>query len=209
MNKSNDKEIEYITFTDLKEKRGWSKRLIDNFLFEPDLYTQNTHRGRDSVCKLYKMERVLEVEAEDEEFHEEFEKVKKRRNSALKSVNKKRQELFDYINNLEIRILEFPTQQKLFKAAINHYNNLQFERENYFATDATTNSDAKFLKRISVNFLRHSCVNYEPELDQLFGKIGRNEGYWMLKEKINDLIYEKYPFLEYTEEEKLSMKRIF
>ena len=78
--------------------------------------------------------------------------------------------------------------------AIEHYNNRQIEMENY-GNVATKNSDPEFLKRISVNFLRHCCSSYEYELDKIYGKIGRAEAYIIIKNKILDTIANNYNYL--------------
>jgi hypothetical protein len=43
--------------------------------------------------------------------------------------------------------------------------------------------------------IRHSYRRYDKELSKLFGKVGKQHGYELLKERINTAIYEKYPFL--------------
>lgn len=183
---------EYITFTNLKNERHWSDSLIFKFLKEPDLLKDNLN-NRKSKCKLYLIEKVINIE-NTEEFKQEFEKIEKRRNSSIISADKKRQKLLNYIDNLTITLRKFENKEKLYKAAKKHYNQLQNELGNYMNC-ANNDVDEDFMKRISINFLRHTSKEYEIELDKLIKKIGRHQAYFLLKNKVNELIYETYSFL--------------
>lgn len=182
----------YITFTNLQIERDWSKRLITKFLGEPDKLGKNINNSK-TPCKLYELEKVYQIE-ETEEFKVELRKVIKRRESANKVVSKKEDELLNYINSLEINIPHFENRDELFKAARAQYNNHQIEKGTY--NIAHKDADIEFMKRITINFLRHSVDCYEIELHRLFGKIGRTLAYFQLKDKINDAILEKYPYLQ-------------
>lgn len=52
----------YICITDLKRERGWTGKLIDRFLPEPDKVEPNPFYPSSYPMKLYKLSRVLEVE---------------------------------------------------------------------------------------------------------------------------------------------------
>jgi hypothetical protein len=52
-----------------------------------------------------------------------------------------------------------------------------------------------FKSRIQRNLFVGVCQ--EKELDKMFGKIGKNEAYWKLKNKINSAIVEKYSWTHY------------
>ena len=54
----------------------------------------------------------------------------------------------------------------------------------------------KDIKRTCVNFLRHECTEYDEHLYQLIGRVGRDEGYILIKSKVLGLIADKYPFLK-------------
>ena len=56
-------------------------------------------------------------------------------------------------------------------------------------------SDKRFLNRISLNMLRHEFTDYEYIIAKMFGKIGRIEGCSILRERVDSLILQKYPFL--------------
>jgi hypothetical protein len=81
------------------------------------------------------------------------------------------------------------------QAAIRHYNANQFQ---FLATQqigsyrpATLGCDQLFLMRITLNFLRHMCSNYDELLSERVG----SEKYSQVRDNIEDAIYQKYPWL--------------
>lgn len=52
----------YIYLTELKRDRGWTNKLVDNHLGEPDKIEPNPFYPNSYPMKLYKLSRVLEVE---------------------------------------------------------------------------------------------------------------------------------------------------
>ena len=54
---------------------------------------------------------------------------------------------------------------------------------------------ATLLKRITINYLRHNMTNYHHKLTKLFGQVGKNIAYQILKDKVNNVILEKYDYL--------------
>lgn len=50
-----------------------------------------------------------------------------------------------------------------------------------------------------MNMLRHENEKYEEEIYKMFGKTGKDDAYFLLKERINKKILEQYPFLENIE----------
>lgn len=191
---------EFMTQSEIIE-RNWTKGLIKKFLGEPDVIKHNK-LNRKNKTKLYFTLDVLAIEKTDG-FKKALEKLEKRRIGLKRYTEIKRQELFDYINKLNITIPNYNSQKELYVEAIEHYNCYwQFIREDY-TKHASLEDDIRFLNRISMNMIRHSLDEYEPELEKLFGKIGSQEGYWMLKTKINNLILEKYPFLYYEKLEEV------
>jgi len=189
--------ILYYNLKQLKEK-GWTQSKITSWLGEPDEIIKNPMYKRAAPSKLYLTYRVHEIEASDE-FKEWLEKTRERRNKlskSLKDVNtRKREELIKYIDSLEIEI-EKMELDKLRELAVIHYNNLWASRGRDEKT-VSINDDITFLNRICVNMLRHSFTDYEREIERMFGKVGKAEGYKLLKEKINNKIFEVYPDLRY------------
>lgn len=190
----------YLTSTKLKE-RGFTEGKIKKFLGDADLLVTNPAYRTGPPMRLFLEKRVEEVE-KSQEFQDWLSKSKSTREKQsqiqLKIAENKRQELRDYITNLDIEIELIPSD-KLFQKAQRHYNNLWSDRgdDDKFCHESTvSDSNKKFLHRITVNMLRHEFTNYENELCDIFGKIGVAEGYLMLKTKVLNKIAEVYPFLK-------------
>ena len=101
-----------------------------------------------------------------------------------------------YINSLviDVPVINF---YKLRKLAFEHYNDYWIGKK---YADIKT-SDKEFQNRIIVNFLRHECTKYEIELHNIFGKVGKMEGYSILRSRIDEAIYKQYPMLRAKENE--------
>ena len=186
----------YLNIKQLKE-RGWTNQKIDLWLKEPDLIIKNPVFKTAAPSKLYLLKRVKQQE-KNKRFQEWLKNSKSKRAKLSESLKKKneekRKELIDYINSIPIKIKKMPLD-KLREKAVEHYNMLWLYRgrDDKFAT---INDDEKFLNRICVNMLRHEFSDYEYELDRMFGQVGKDEGYALLKQRINDRIYELYPELK-------------
>lgn len=189
-------EEKFITTSTLKS-RGWTDSKIKNILGDPDKTAPNPHYKKGSPMKLYKLSRV-EGEESKKDWINWFEKSKNgRRNLSekLKAVaERKRKELFSYINSIEIEIKKIK-EEDLYSEACNHYNKLWESRGEYDKT-ACIDSDKNFLNRISVNMLRHTYSIYEEKLADMFGEIGNRDAYFILKGRVLDEIGKLYPFLK-------------
>lgn len=181
----------YITLSKVKE-RGWTSGLIEKFLGLPDSTAKNPHYSKRPI-KLFLLERVEAIENTDS-FKEKISKMEKQRESSrermLIASNDKRKLLIEYIQSLKIKIkkIDYPN---LLKKAIDNYN----DHNGYSGQIANKDSDKKFLDRIRVNYIRHCCTRYDNELENMFGKVGKNEGYVLLKCRILDVISKTYPYL--------------
>jgi hypothetical protein len=67
-----------------------------------------------------------------------------------------------------------------------HYNAWKGDRWDFIP--ATPEFDPVFLKRISVNFLRHRLTGYEAHLADIYGKVGTDTAYPKIKAKVLDAI---------------------
>lgn len=198
MEKEKNIKLEYFSVSGLKH-RGWTEGKIKLWLKDADKLVDNPHYRCAPKSKLYESKRVLKFEKR-KIFKEWFENSKnKREKISLKQKeihNNKKEELIKYINNLNIEIEVF-SEKELYERAIYHYNDLWFFRENYEKTiyQKYYELEKSFLNRITINMLRHNYSYYEEELSGLFGKSGKEDCYELLKEKVNNKIYEIYPFL--------------
>ena len=55
--------------------------------------------------------------------------------------------------------------------------------------------DDEFASRISTNYIRHECTNYDMVLGALDGKVGRSKAYEIIKEKVNQTIKNQHEWL--------------
>jgi len=190
------KNEDYFTLTNLKE-RGWTDAKIKNWLGDADLLKDNPRYRSAPQMRLYLKERVLSFE-KNNLFIEWKEKSKERRlkqsNRMKERMENERKKLFNYIDSIDIKIPSYE-KEELYLLAVEHYNDLWAYRGNC-EKYASIDSDEEFLNRISNNMLRHAFSDYEYELDRLFGKVGKIDGYYRLKDRINKEIYDVYPFLK-------------
>lgn len=158
------------------------------------------------TCYLYEQVDIF-CQEETKEFSVLSEKAKKRKDSAMKIVEKKRVELLDRVNAIEITIPVVQFSQ-LLSDSIEHYNyrkSMRYWEEDEFGP-ATKKSDKDFLNRITVNYIRHVLTDYEEILDEIYGKVGVGEAYLVLFGKIMHEISKKYPELSNACKNQLAMK---
>ena len=192
---------QFITKTDLISVRKWTDRLIKKYMPVPDEIRNNPHYGRASEMKLYKISRVESIE-KNEQFLIDFQKTILRRKSSLKMVETKKDNLLIEIFELPISV-EFIPRNELVPLVIDDYND-----RNYYKDDLTLRDlDQSTLERLTVNYIRHQLTSYDQCLGLIFSKVGKKEGYRLLKERIYNCISESYP--ELTRECTLQFRRKF
>ena len=188
------KQPEFVCVATLKSERRYTDKIV-RLLGEPDKYAPNPHYKCAPEMKLYGIERVLEFE-KTPEFQEAFANSRKRSESAKKSAKKgvitKTKQTCSYaLLGLTIDLPDL-TEKELTKIACEHYNQLR----DFSAPEmATPRSDKNFLKRITVNYLRHMCSDYDESLDDLRGQVRKDLAYLEVREKVEESIYERYPYL--------------
>ena len=187
---------EYIIKKELK-LRGFTEFSIKRFLKEPDKIIEDSYRK----YYLYDLKRVIEVE-NNEEFKVWFYKNKNKREILKQKkteYNEKQKEInLDIVKSFKVNI-NLLKENVLKDRAIEHYM-----VRNEFASVDTSNKS--FIDRLCVNYLRHCCTSYERNLYKIFGKIGKNELYRIIKINTLNEISLKYPYLE--EEVKNQLKRL-
>ena len=186
----------YLTKPKLKE-RGWTDGMIRKFLDEPDTTRPNPYYKCAAPMALYELKRVEKAER-SAKFKAEIEKSAVRKQSAQKAVETKTEKAKKFARTVAVHV---PTMDydNLVKKACNSYNEfheyLLMERGHEYITANPTHSDPDFLRRITINYLRHECTSYEDELYKLFGKTGVHEAHDILQRRINDEICKVYPQL--------------
>lgn len=197
MKKENTKERTHIARATVKKERGWTELLLKRFLKAPDLIVDNPHYKSSPPMRLYSIVRLQAIEATPE-FKVMMESANGRKKKANKAVDTKRNRIMAHVNALKIDVPEM-AEEELKKRAVKSYNDFKerkaMDHDDWEFEPATVDADDAFLNRISLNYLRHHCTRYENELRNIFGKVGVDQAYEILKEKINNAILEKYPFL--------------
>lgn len=213
-------EPKLVSKSTVLKRDGWTNKAIELFLPIPDKEVPNPHYKKAAPMKLYQEDKVIRVENTNE-FIIFKGKSSHHRNNAQKAVRTKTDKIIEYVNNL---IVEVPilSKDELIKNACNHFNyRLELKQEKYDDwwwrkgqneskedgiyepidfQNARPNSDPVFLTRICVNYLRHCLTRYEKELNLLFGKVGKDNAYLILKEKINEAILDTYPWMKFNVE---------
>lgn len=186
----------YFTTKELKE-RGWTKSKIELWLKEPDELATNPFYKSAGKMKLYLKKRVKQQERNKRFKHWIEPSLATRRKISIKikkSNEFKKEELLNHINSIKI-VIPAMNKKTLIDTSISRYNSMWESRGHRYKV-ACIDDSTTFLNRITVNYLRHTSEHYEREIEFIFGKAGKYEGYKLLKERINEEIYKTYPFLK-------------
>ena len=187
-----DSKADFLTKSNLKE-RGWTEKTIERWLGEADRTKTNPYRKSGPPMQLYRLDRVVETEA-NPEFVASQAGLDKRRESAAKAVATKEKQTMDYVRGLVPSVGIIHDKNTLIEAACEHYNDLHASR-GHDDKYAHPRSDQDFLQRITVNFLRHQMSGYEDHLDQVFGKTGAGNARLVIRDKVLRAIADSYPWL--------------
>jgi hypothetical protein len=181
----------FVNRTDLVRGRGWTDELIDELLGLPDLGGPNPHRSGGPL------QRFLLPRVEEAERSERFRGVQRdrepRRVAARRGARTREERLDQYIDDLEIRLLDM-SEEELIDAACDHYNNRR--KDEGGGRMAFRDSPRDFLDRIMVNYLRHDKESgYDDNLDNIFGRTGARDGRRRIKRMVLVAIAARYPRL--------------
>lgn len=182
-----------ITKQSVLQRPGWSAAILKKLLGDPD---ERKERGsRYAPLCLYAVERVVAAEASPD-----FAAAQAKREAASARsravAERKRNELLDRIDAMPIivRVVKNPTAR-----AIESYNQRQIDRQiyrdRYESYTASKNSDPAFLRRITVNYIRHELTEYDAHLDSTFGQIGTDAANERIRNRVLAAIAEAYPAL--------------
>jgi len=180
----------YITKSTLKE-RGWSEKLIQEFL-PPPREVQNPHYSRMSMY-LWKEKDVIEAEKR-QEFADHLEKrivFQKRAQAAVRTKNEKMKVILaKAIEEIEVREMDYEeVVEKAIRAKQAWYDMTdQYERTAYGA-------DEKTVQRWTVNYIRHNLTKYDAFLWSAKGKTGISFAYPLYRKAVLEKISDVYPYL--------------
>lgn len=173
--------------------RGWTASLIRDYLGEPDARSPNPHFRKAAEVCLFKLERILAAEKRDD-FAAALERSRARSRSAMKGVERQREELCGAVRGLSITV-ETMSLKQARRLACQNYNEHQLGRGSDSDPVAPETVEPAFLDRITVNFLRHCCTNYDSDVDSLSGRTGRDRARHVLKARTLSEIAATYPAL--------------
>lgn len=179
------------------KQRGWTEKLIREFLGEPDESSENPHYSCAAPVCFFSMKRVHRSE-KSKRFLRAKQVADQRKAAAKKAAETKLQKTADLvkalIDQIDVTYLDMPT---LLRSAIESYNahQKQLGKDNYASTCSAWQDNDEFLARICVNYLRHHCTPYHQHLDSLSGKVGTRDAYRTIKEEVLEAIAWAYPAL--------------
>ena len=178
-----------ITKQSVLQRPGWSAAILKKLLGEPD---ERKERGsRYAPLCLYAVERVVAAEASPD-----FAAAQAKREAASARsravAERKRNELLERIDAMPIRVLVVNDPEA---RAIESYNQRQLEIGRYENADASKDSDYAFLRRITVNYIRHELTEYDAHLDSTVGQIGTDAANERIRNRVLAAIAEAYPAL--------------
>lgn len=167
---------------------------IGKLLGDPDTTAANPHWLSGPPLRLYLEARVVAAENTDE-WRTWREKSERRRQAGRKVADGKRAEPLAKIGAVTITVRESGSPHEVLAAAIRHFNRRAETRYDFDSEEASDTSDALFLERITVNYLRHQRTSYDDTLDGLIGLVGRRQAYLLLENRVLDAISVKFPHL--------------
>jgi len=187
-----------ITQSGILTRKGWSKSLIKKLLGEPDLRKKVS--GHTHPLCLYQLDRVQTIELSDA-FHEYQDILNRHRFASTKAVQTKTNKLMAEVANMVVTVKSLPIF-KIQHFAIDAYNDFHDEYDNGFAS---SKSDKTFLKRITVNYIRHQLTQYDFTLEEVAGRTGIDKAVDAIRKKVFTEISNTYP--QYREECERQIRR--
>jgi len=179
---------DYISLAGLK-KRGWTDRLVEEFLGREDRTATNPHYRSGPPMRLFARSRVEAIEKEPR-FQEALARAQKRQARAQKGVERKRELTLEQARTLPLTLTRIPLEQ-LAQRARAHY----LERTGEPVRFAPWGSPDPFRDRLCVNYLRHQATEYDEHLEQIEGRVGVRSAYRLLWGRIVQAIETTYPEL--------------
>jgi len=191
LNYHDDSAATVLITVSAPKKRGWTDALVRDLLGPPDETKSNPHHRSGPPMRLYALSRVEAAEA-SAGWAARSEAARKRKESAARAVGTKRVQLLSRLGAVQIKVPVLDGNE-LTLLACAHYNQRQIDRGDFDYREATSTSDATFLARINVNYLRHCLSDYECALEAICGRVGVRDGYREISRKVYAAIADAYP----------------
>lgn len=189
------KKEEMYTLTEIR-KLGFSEKVITalakrKIIVTPAVSYFNVYKVECFMYLKKDIDRIMSRKTWSKILNENFNfKISEARKRV---IDTKRSKLLSDIESLKINIKKI-SLTKLEKFAVQAKKDFDFSIE-IFENDYT-NIDKNTLDRWMVNYIRHNLTKYDTLVDNLYNKIGKQEGYVILKTKVLDEIGKIYPELE-------------
>ncbi len=183
---STESKPEYVALSAVKE-RGWTDTMVRRFLPKPDQTRPNPrYRRAGAPMKLYALDRVERIEA-TAEFATACEEGAGRRAGAKMAVGTKRARAIKIATTTVIQPLVPLEMDDVIRRARTHYDNRRRDRDDSgsggycgnYGPESGDEAEAReeaFVRRITVNYLRHQKTDYDRVLRWVFGR-GRGGRY--------------------------------
>jgi len=181
-------EKKWISQAGLKA-RGWTPKLIERFLGQPERTVPNPHYRSAAPTRLWSLEAVLKAER-DPAFQEALAQAQRRQEGARKAALRRSELTLELARRLPLQIERIPPDELL-----------QLVQEDYLARKGEWiefkpwGRPDPLRDRLCVNYLRHQASEYDLHLEILQGKTGIAQAYLVLWERITRAIAEAYPEL--------------
>ncbi len=190
---------ERLNIAGIKDRPGWTDAAIRKFLGEPDELRANPIFKTAAPQKLWDTSKIKAVE-DAPEFQDWKAKSLRRSKSAQQVADRKRAKARRWAENVPIH-LRCPSElSRVEDLAIHAYNERLRERQErydkfYDFLPASKDANRELLSRITVNFLRHDCTEYDSRLEDTFGVVGRVEASRIVRRRVYDVISGRFPDL--------------
>jgi hypothetical protein len=191
-----DTDRVFLKSSDLRA-RGFTTAGIKRFLGAPDSVDEFTYGRTHVIRHLWLKTKADAIEASTE-YAAWREQSSIRRAAAQQAAQKRYSATISYVEQLDITV---PRLNKwvLVERACANYNDMHIGDESHASLPVGRNFkiivEDDFLKRITVNYLRHMLTSYERELRRLHGRVGVDDAIELLREQIYDEISITYPWL--------------
>lgn len=173
-------------------ERGWTKKMVDTLLAEPDLFKRNPAYKSAPPMRLYLLSRVEQAEKQPE-FVALKSSADKRRKALQPSIDQRRWDTLRRVRNLPIWIKKVSLEHCQREALQFYY--AYHGRDDRIDVNVVKRESPEFLDRITVNHIRHCRTRYDDMLVQQAGNIGVREAQEIVRAKVYKAIMDTFPEL--------------
>ena len=182
-----------LTLTELLERPGWTRAGVTRFLGDPDATKPNPRYRSAAPTRLYDPARVEATEATPE-FGSWRAASEARSAKAAQAAAVRAEETVQYAGTMPLTLhAQFGLSQAAAAAGQDWL--AQKVARGEYAAELPDRSNSDFWDRITINWLRHQSTNYERALAELAGKPGMDDAYSVIRQRVLDLIADRYPSL--------------